>query len=101
MHFKLDLSALIDLQSFWSEGELILSTRGERLVQYLSLLSCLSLLREKGASSTHLYYKTLPLLISWSQFSLDLLYLHQNEHVSYDNMRITNACLMNGLGGVV
>lgn len=41
MHMKLDLSDLIDLQSFWSEGELNLNSRGERLVQYSSSLSCL------------------------------------------------------------
>lgn len=40
MHMKLDLSDLIDLQSFWSEGELNLNSTGERLVQYPSPLSC-------------------------------------------------------------
>lgn len=39
MHLKLDLSALIDLQSFWSKGKINLNTRGEGLVQYVSLLS--------------------------------------------------------------
>lgn len=100
MHLKLDLSALIDLQSFWSEGELNLNTIGERLVQYLSLFSrLLSHCSERKRfflNSFALQDFAIP-----NKFeSVQLLYLCQNERVSCDNTGIPNPRLKNGWEGV-